>query len=609
MKSKYIFKTMLAAFVAFGAMLSVSSCSDDDDDLPFHTSRLHSFGPSPADRGGEITILGYGLGDVREVVFPVDVHVTSFVSKADDKIVVTVPQEAVPGQIRLVMAGGEEITSRSIISFNEEPEVTSVAPTTVKIGDVVTVTGEYLYNIASITFGNDYELSNSGFATQTRNELTFRVPAEAASGEITFSNGGDWALTWETPLEVSAPAVTAVSATAVDFGDNVTVAGTGLDQIEKISFPGQAEAYFTVNADGSEVAVEVPLDTKSGAVSATLLNGAVISLFDVTLPEIAYSSISPAKDIVAGKMLTITGSLLDRVKEIRFPGGASVAYGSWTVSDDGTQIDVKAPEGIVDGKLTLVQNSNIAVDTESISTRKMGNVIWTGNIDFGGWSGYLQIASECNDDVWDTFSKEIKGPGTLTLHFDEDASSTYWQIATVYRSDWNTQFEGATASIYELEAGASTLQVRVTEADYQMLQGAGWVFKGCYITLTAVEWEGEGGGQDTPGTTVWSGNLALDGSWGSFEQIPASAFESLADGNSLVFTYSVPGTGDAQVKPMDGNWTPLSAANAANEWACIGLDGSGSYEMPLSADDVAALKSSGMILSGQHVTITAVAIK
>ena len=169
MKSKYIFKTMLAAFVAFGAMLSVSSCSDDDDDLPFHTSRLHSFGPSPADRGGEITILGYGLGDVREVVFPVDVHVTSFVSKADDKIVVTVPQEAVPGQIRLVMAGGEEITSRSIISFNEEPEVTSVAPTTVKIGDVVTVTGEYLYNIASITFGNDYELSNSGFTPQTRN--------------------------------------------------------------------------------------------------------------------------------------------------------------------------------------------------------------------------------------------------------------------------------------------------------------------------------------------------------------------------------------------------------------------------------------------------------
>ena len=144
-------------------------------------------------------------------------------------------------------------------------------------------------------------------------------------------------------------------------------------------------------------------------------------------------------------MLTITGSLLDRVKEIRFPGGASVAYGSWTVSDDGAQIDVKAPEGIVDGKLTLVQNSNIAVDTESISTRKMGNVIWTGNIDFGGWSNYLQIASECNDDVWDTFSKEIKGPGTLTLHFDEDASSTYWQIATVYRSDWDTQFEGATS--------------------------------------------------------------------------------------------------------------------------------------------------------------------
>ncbi|MDE5658770.1 MAG: hypothetical protein K2I25_07005, partial [Muribaculaceae bacterium] len=68
-------------------------------------------------------------------------------------------------------------------------------------------------------------------------------------------------------------------------------------------------------------------------------------------------------------------------------------------------------------------------------------------------------------------------------------------------------------------------------------------------------------------------------------------------------------TGDAQIKPMDGSWNPLSEALAANEWACIGLDDSGSYTMPLTDGDIDVLQSSGMILSGQHVTVTSIAIK
>lgn len=606
MKTRYIFKSMVAGVVALGAIFSLNSCSDDDD-IPFHTSKLHSFGPSPAERGSDITILGEGLDGVKEIIFPVDVRVSSFTSRTSDKILVTIPQEAVPGQIKLVMNNGEVITSRSMISFVEEIEIESVTPVNLNVGDMVTVSGEYLYNVATVTFANGYEISTGNFATQTRHELTFRVPAEAASGEITFSNGYDWELTWETPLTITAPTVTSVSQSDCDFGDEITVIGTNLDQVEKITFPGRAEAYFTVNEAGTEVTLNVPLDTRSGDVTATLKNGGVINLMAVTLPEIGYTSIAPSTNITAGTKLTVTGTLLDRVKEIRFPGGTSLTYGKWTVSEDGTTITVAAPAGLVDGKLTLVQNDNIMVETDAISTLKMGNVFWTGNVDFGNWSGFIQVAEECADDVWEAFNNTIKGSGTLTFHFTEDESSTWWQFSPVYRSDWETTFEKS--GFADLAAGANTLQVRVTEQDFEMMHGAGWAFKGCFITITAIEWEADSTGDEPAPTTVWTGNLELDGSWGNKEEIAASAFSALKSGNSLVFTYAPTGTGDAQIKPMDGSWNPLSQALAANEWACIGLDDSGSYTMPLSDDDIATLTATGMILSGQHVTVTSIAIK
>lgn len=615
MKAIKILKIFILGAFALGALICASSCSDDSDSIPFHTSRLHSFGPSPAERGGEITILGDGLDKVKEVIFPVDVRVSEFSSKTSDKIVLSVPQDAVPGQIRLVMNDGEIVTSRSTISFAEEIEIKTVTPTTLNVGEKVTVTGEYLYNIASIIFANGYEITSGSFESQTCGELTFKVPAEAASGKITFSNGGEWEEQWETPLTVSSSITTEFAPSIeCDFGAELKAAGTSLNLIDKIIFPGQTEGYFESNAEGTSITVTVPNDTKSGEVTATLFNGDNVALFIIALPEISYTSISPASNVAAGTKLTIAGHLLDRVKEIKFPGAGSALYGNWTVGQDGTTLQVDVPAGIVDGKLTLVQNSQIKVETDAISTRKTGNVFWTGNIDFGNWSGYLQVASECNDDVWRIFNSTIKTTGTLTLNFTEDESSTWWQFQPVYRTDWVTTF--AECGHVDLAQGATSVQVRVTQTDLDMMHDAGWAFKGCFITLQSIEWAPDGGATppvdpERPGdvTTIWTGKLALDGSWSATQQIPAADFATLKTGDSLVFAYTIPGSGNAQIKPMDGSWTPLSVAEAANQWACIDLDDSGTYTMPLTDNDISMLQASGMILGGQHVTVTSVAIK
>lgn len=484
-------KTMLTAFVAVGLAAGFGSCSDDND-IPFLKSDLHSFGPSPAERGKDITIIGKNLNDVREVVFPVNVSVNTFTSRTNEKITVTVPDAAVPGQIKLVMNNGETIVSRSIISFVEEIEITDVAPLKVNVGDKVTVTGKYLYNVASIKFGNGFELTPADFTEQTSTTLSFNAPAGGSTGVLTFSNGGDWEYEWETPIEILAPVVETVSETASDFGRVITVAGKNLSQIDKVYFPGQAEAFKEIAADGKSMKVTVPGDTRSGDVTAVLQNGAGINLFAVTLPEITFESMTPTENVVAGQTLTITGTLLDRVTRITWPGGMEMTYGNWTVSADGKTITAKVPQGVVDGRLTLVQNGKISVTTTGISTPKEGNTIWVGNIDFGNWTGYLQVAQECNDEVWAAFSEAVKTPGTLTFHFTQDTTSTWWQFQPTYRKDWTTGFEGY-PDIIGLEQGQETLQIHVSQADLdELLNGnLGWAFKGCFITLKSVEWQAD----------------------------------------------------------------------------------------------------------------------
>jgi len=484
-------KTMLTALVAVGLAAGAGSCSDDND-IPFLKSDLHSFGPSPAERGKDITIIGKHLNDVREVVFPVNVSVKEFTSRTDDKITVTVPEAAVPGQIKLVMKDGGIIISRSIITFVEEVEVTDVAPLKVNVGDKVTVTGKYLYNIASIKFSNGFELTPVDFTEQTATTICFNAPAGGVTGTLTFSNGDEWEQEWETPLEIMAPVVESVSETASDFGRTITVTGKNLAQIDKVYFPGQAEAFKEIAADGKSMKVTVPNDTRSGDVTAALLNGSGMNLFAVTLPEIEFESITPTENVTGGMTLTITGKLLDRVTRITWPGGKEMTYGNWTVSADGKTITVKAPQGVVDGRLTLVQNGKISVETAGISTPKEGNTIWVGNIDFAEWEGYLQVGEECNDEVWKVFSETVTSPGTLTFHFTQDSSATWWQFQATYRKDWNTGFE-AHPDIIELEQGQESLQIRVSQTDLDELFNGnpGWAFKGCHIVLKSVEWQAD----------------------------------------------------------------------------------------------------------------------
>lgn len=483
-----IMKKSVAIAAVMTAMLGTAvSCTDESEYI--YPNELHTFGPCPVLRGETIEIIGTGMNGLSKVIFPENVEVTDFVSKNDSKVVVTVPQEALPGHLILIV-NGKEIKTRSTITYAEPITIDaiSVPGSVLNAGDVVTVTGDYVYNIASVTFGNNATVEAEDFISQSRKELKVAVPAEAKTGKIVFSDGNEWEETSETVYTVSTATATSLSKSDLDGGESVTITGEHLNLVKTVYFPGDIEAEFTTAADGRSLTTTVPATTCSGPITLELFSLDKISTPSFNFPTVTITDINPKENVTAGMELTVTGMLLDRVTEIRFPGGETAKTG-WSVSADGKTLKVKASPNMVDGKLEFVQNVNIIVESPSVSMKKEGNTFWVGNVNLGGWAQNLEVASEKADEVWAAFSAAITGPGQLTIEFEEDSTQGWWQIQPRYRKDWSTCFVNVrddNGGIHNMEPGQTSWTINLAQEDIDEMYGAGWAFSGCNLTIKSM---------------------------------------------------------------------------------------------------------------------------
>jgi len=169
---------------------------------------LHSFGPSPALRGGELRFIGQNLGEVTAVIFPGvaggTVQVTDIITVNEREIKVVIPQDAGVGIVTLVTTRGE-IKTRTPITYSEPISISKISPLNVKAGDTLTIEGDYLNLIKRVIFFDNVAVEAADFLPgQSRKKLQVRVPAEAQSGKIIISNGE------EIPIEVYSDATVEV---------------------------------------------------------------------------------------------------------------------------------------------------------------------------------------------------------------------------------------------------------------------------------------------------------------------------------------------------------------------------------------------------------------
>jgi len=342
-----------------------NSCTKED---AVASITLTAFGPSPALRGGEVKFLGTSLDQVTSVVLADGFEIKDITKTSPTEISIVIPQTAKPGLLVLKTPQGD-ITTKTPLTFSEPIVIDTFTPATVKAGDILTINGDYLNLIASVTFKTGVVVDSSKFVSKSRKKIEVRIPVEAQSGKFILSNGAKTPILIPTltDLTVTLPTITSLAPNPVKPEATLTITGTNFQLVKSISFAGSIiVTSFTVNTDKTAITVTVPKNAKEGTIKLTTLSSVDV---ESALP---LNLISPVITLVAptlvknGATLTITGTNLDLATKVTFGG----AVDGVIVSQSATKIDVTVPMTAIDGTVVLSTNSGKTVESAAITMVK-----------------------------------------------------------------------------------------------------------------------------------------------------------------------------------------------------------------------------------------------
>ena len=355
---------LFATLCVVTAGLLLTSCEGKEE---VDTSvALYSFGPMPIARGAELKFIGANLDRVTSVVLPDNITITTFTLKTPKLLTLTVPQEAMPGYVVLKTPDGD-ITTKTEIGFSEPISIAGFSPATVKAGDELTITGDYLNLVGEVILTDRIAVTGDDFTSQSRTEIKLVVPAQAQTGKIAVSNAAeDPVIVYSAAtLTVKLPAFTSVTPNPVKAGTAVTIAGTDLDLVETVTLGGNkvvAAADF-VSHSATEIVISVPDDTKDGKVIMTPASGVEVATADDLMMVIPTVSVTPVT-LKNGQDITVTGTNLDLIDHVIFGGDKQ---GSIKAGGTATQILVTAPDDAVTGVVSFYTKADKQIDGPNLT--------------------------------------------------------------------------------------------------------------------------------------------------------------------------------------------------------------------------------------------------
>lgn len=315
---------------------------------------LVSVSPSQAVQGQalNVTITGANLIGATGVNFGLGVTVNSstVVSASQITASITVSGSATPGArtVAVTNAAGTGVLSGGFTINQAPPTVTGVSPQQGQSGQTLTVTvwGTYLTGATAVSFGADVTVASFNVNNSSQITASISIGGSAASGprDVTVTTPGGTATLANGFTVAGLPAVGSVSlgqaaqgetvsvtitgsgflgATAVSFGDGVTVDSFAVDSATQIT------ASITVAAPAAAGVRDVTVTTAAG--SGSLTGG-----FNVVEASTADGEVTPASGRPGATVLVvITGSSFTGATALSFGEGVTVE--SFTVDSD-TQI-------------------------------------------------------------------------------------------------------------------------------------------------------------------------------------------------------------------------------------------------------------------------------
>lgn len=306
---------------------------------------------SPARREGinlVVTITGSSLLSVSEVKFGALSGTIKEATRTQSSMDVIVPANALTGDITIVRAGG---VPNSVGSVNLPPRYASVTPSThsVKAKEDITIEGANLSDVTAVTIGGD----SADIESKEAGKLVITVREGTHSGAIALKSPAslgypDLVITERFTLQ---PVITAIDPTRGGPGTKVTITGYNFEGVSKVTFGDGAAETFEPDSTKTKINATVPKTATSGPISVTTVNDLVGKSTDaftyIPLPEVPDFPTSS----VAGQDITITGSNLADVKEIKI--GNTKIPKTAIRANEASKITLTIPIGTVSGKIEI----------------------------------------------------------------------------------------------------------------------------------------------------------------------------------------------------------------------------------------------------------------
>ena len=224
-------------------------------DLP----TISSISPKSGKVGDVITIVGTNLSTTTNVEFAGQEADLTNATITDTSVELVVPV-TIPGTIKVTTTGGDVTSSETFDFKADAPVVTSVDPTGVHRGQLLTIFGTNLLG-ATVTIGGK-ETDSSLITNNTSDSVTVTVPSDVEIGPdaiiiVTTSGGSD--ATASVTILPDAPFIESLSVTEGGVGDTLTINGTALGGVIKVTF----------NGDGQSAAIDADLTAEGSSVTET----------------------------------------------------------------------------------------------------------------------------------------------------------------------------------------------------------------------------------------------------------------------------------------------------------------------------------------------------
>lgn len=414
-------------------------------------------------------------------------------------------------------------------------------------------------------------------------------------------------------LDFATPSAQRANDAEIHAGDAIPLTGEHLDLIAGASLNGVACEI----ALKSETEMNITIDPT--CTSGDLLLQAVDPTYDITLPLTIVPTGCIAVTIMpesaaAGEEISIEGSGFNLVESILIGDTKVIAYSFRSDAQLTFTVPEETPAGtypltfhLTDGT-TETSARQITIGTAQVQE----TVLWEGSFDTAAWNVQAVAAN---------LFASLTVDAIYTLYF-ETPYETGAQLTFKNQGDWSALLSATPSDpvwgCYTIQSGETSYSFQLSAEDLAKVQANGMYLSGQKVVITkfTVSSQPAGGSDPDEGTVLMNTPKALPSGWGDSVRLDSdmgydvSVFADCT--TQTLFTLHLADLGTSpQLKIVDKSWTGLSSANQPQtSWGGVDLaPGQSTFTFSLDATDLEKVKSNGMIISGQDVTLTKVTMK